>query len=124
MGWYLAVIKDYAVFEGRAGRSEYWMFFLVNLVIAIALAVLDGLIGTLDMFGGMGLLGVVYALAVLLPGIGVTVRRLHDIGRSGWWILVGLVPLVGGIILLVMMVLKGNDGDNAYGPPARTSPAA
>ncbi|WP_043768940.1 DUF805 domain-containing protein [Algiphilus aromaticivorans] len=122
MGWYLAVLKDYAVFDGRAGRSEYWMFFLFNLLIAIALAVLDAVIGTFDMFGGMGLLGLIYTLAVLLPGIGVTIRRLHDTGRSGWWILIGFIPLVGGIILLVMMVLKGSEGENAYGPPARVAP--
>lgn len=124
MGWYLAVIKDYAVFDGRAGRSEYWMFFLINLLIAIALAVLDGVIGTLDMFAGIGLLGLLYALAVLLPSIGVAIRRLHDTGRSGWWLLVGFIPLVGGIILLVLLVLKGTDGDNAYGPPPRSAPPA
>lgn len=124
MRWYLAVIKDYAVFDGRAGRSEYWMFFLVNLLIAIALAVLDGVIGTFDMFAGMGLLGLLYTLAVLLPGIGVTIRRLHDTGRAGWWILVGFIPLVGGIILLILMVLEGTDGDNAYGPPPRRTPPA
>lgn len=124
MNWYLAVLKDYAKFDGRAGRREYWMFFLINLVIAIVLGLIDGALGTIDMmFGGLGLFGTLYLLAILLPGIGVTIRRLHDTGRVGWWMLVGFIPLVGGIILLVLMALAGNEGENAYGPEPRRSPS-
>ncbi|UCG79064.1 MAG: DUF805 domain-containing protein [Nitrospirota bacterium] len=110
MNWYIAVLKKYAVFKGRARRAEYWYFCLFNILIAIALGFFDGVLGT------AGLLGTLYSLGVLLPGIAVTVRRLHDTSRSGWWILVGLVPIVGLIVILVFMVQDSKEGDNQYGP--------
>lgn len=110
MNWYLEVLKKYAEFSGRARRTEYWMFFLINLIISIVLAVIDNMIGTGGIIGGL------YSLAVLLPGIGVTVRRLHDTGRVGWWILIGLIPIIGWIVLLIFMVLDSHPGDNEYGP--------
>jgi len=108
MDWYLDVLKKYAVFEGRARRKEYWMFFLFNIIIAVVLGIIDGILG-------IGVLSAIYMLAVLVPGIAVTVRRLHDTGRSGWWILIGLVPIVG-LVLLVFMFLDGTPGPNKYGP--------
>ena len=111
MNWYLNVLKDkYAVFSGRARRKEYWMFLLFNVLIAIGLGIIEAVIGT------GGLLGAVYSLAVLIPSIAVTVRRLHDTSRTGWWILIVLVPVVGTIILLIFMVLDSQPGDNEYGP--------
>ena len=110
MNWYLEVLKKYAVFEGRARRTEYWMFFLFNLIISFVIGFVEG------MFGSPGILYLIYALAVLIPGIAVSVRRLHDIGKSGWWILIGLVPLVGPIILLVFAVMDSQPGDNEFGP--------
>jgi uncharacterized membrane protein YhaH (DUF805 family) len=110
MNWYIDVIKKYAVFDGRARRKEYWMFFLFNILIAIALGILEGIVGS------PGILGMIYALALLLPGIGVTIRRLHDTDRSGWWILIGFVPVVGAIVLLVFMCLDGTSGANQFGP--------
>jgi uncharacterized membrane protein YhaH (DUF805 family) len=111
MNWYLDVIKNkYATFGGRARRKEYWMFFLINILVAIALAIIEAILGL------PGILGGIYALALLIPGIAVTVRRLHDTGRTGWWILIGLVPVIGFIVLLVFMVLDSQPGDNAYGP--------
>jgi uncharacterized membrane protein YhaH (DUF805 family) len=111
MNWYLDVIKNkYATFSGRARRKEYWMFFLINILVAIALAIIEAILGL------PGILGGIYALALLIPGIAVTVRRLHDTGRTGWWILIGLVPVIGFIVLLVFMVLDSQPGDNAYGP--------
>lgn len=109
MNWYLAVLKKYAEFSGRARRKEYWFFFLFNFIITIVLGAIDAVLG-------LGFLATLYALAVLLPAIGVTIRRLHDGDRSGWWILIGLVPLVGFIVLLVFMVLPGTEGDNQFGP--------
>lgn len=91
MNWYLDVLKQYAIFSGRARRKEYWYFILFNLIISIVLAAIDGAMGSYSAGTGMGLLGSVYTLAILLPGIGVSIRRLHDTGRSGWWMLVGFV---------------------------------
>jgi uncharacterized membrane protein YhaH (DUF805 family) len=122
MHWYVDVIKKYAVFEGRARRTEYWMFFLVNVVIAIVLAIIDTAVG-LRSGMGVGLLGTLYSLAVLLPGLAVGVRRLHDTARSGWWLLLALIPLVGPIVLLVFMATDGTPGANSYGPNPKEVPA-
>ncbi len=110
MNWYLEVLKKYAVFEGRSRRKEYWMFFLFNFIISFVLGFVEGLVG------GPGILYLIYALAVFIPGLAVTVRRLHDIGKSGWWILIGIVPLIGAIVLLIFAVMDSQPGDNEYGP--------
>ena len=115
MNWYLEVLKKYAVFDGRARRKEYWMFFLFNIIISIVLGIIDGVVGTSGATGSIGLLGGLYTLAVLIPGIAVAVRRLHDTSRSGWWILIGLIPLVGAIVLIVFMVQDGTPGENQFG---------
>lgn len=116
MNWYLAVLKKYAVFGGRAQRAEYWFFFLFNIIISIVLTVLDGMLGTMNAEAGLGLLSGLYTLAVLIPGIAVTIRRLHDTGRSGWWILIAFVPFIGALVLLVFMILDSQPGSNEYGP--------
>ncbi len=110
MSWYIMVLKKYAVFSGRARRKEYWMFILFNFIFALVLGILDNIIGTSNV------LGTIYSLAVLVPGIAVSVRRLHDTNRSGWWVLIGLVPLIGAIVLLVFVVQDSQPGDNQYGP--------
>lgn len=115
MNWYLDVLKKYAVFGGRARRKEYWFFVLFNLIVSVVLSIIDGVIGTFSAESGIGLLSGVYSLAVLLPAIGVSIRRLHDTNRSGWWLLIGLVPLVGAIVLIVFMVQDSTAGDNQYG---------
>ncbi len=115
MNWYLEVLKKYAVFSGRARRKEYWYFVLFNIIISIVLAVIDGVTGSFSAEAGMGLLGGIYTLAVLIPGIAVSVRRLHDTERSGWWLLIALVPLIGVIVLLVFMVQDSKLGQNQYG---------
>ena len=122
MNWYLAVLKQYVVFEGRARRKEYWMFFLVNFFVTIVLAVLDGFTGTFDPESGLGLFGTIYALGVLLPSIAVSVRRLHDTDRSGWWLLLVFLPVVGFIVLLVFMILEGISGQNRFGEDPVTLP--
>ncbi len=109
MSWYLQVLKKYAVFGGRARRKEYWYFFLFNVIIGSVLGFIEGLAG------GPGVLGSIYGLAVLIPGVGVAIRRLHDTGRSGWWLLIGLIPLIGTIILLVYMASDSQAGTNEYG---------
>lgn len=109
MYWYLNVLKKYAVFRGRARRTEYWMFVLVNLIISGLLSFGLGIVG-------LEMVAEVYSLAVLLPGICVGVRRLHDIGKSGLWLLIAFVPLVGWIFLLILMCKDSEPGMNAYGP--------
>lgn len=117
MNWYLAVLKNYVGFSGRARRKEYWMFTLFNFIAVLLLGVIDGIIGT------GGILGIIYTLAVLLPSIAVTIRRLHDTGRAGWWLLLILIPLIGAIVLLVFMVLDSKEGNNDYGVYPKTANA-
>ncbi len=105
-------MQKYAVFEGRARRSEYWYFTLFNLLISIFLGIIDGFLFDSQ---GFGLLRGVYSLAVFIPGLAVSVRRLHDTNRSGWWLLLGLVPIVGWIALIVFMVQDSQTGENEYG---------
>ncbi len=109
MNWFVAVLKKYAEFSGRARRKEYWMFLLIYVLIAIVVGFLD------NMLGSAGILGGVLGLALLVPSLAVTARRLHDTDRSGWWMLIGFVPVIGGIVLLVFMVLAGTPGRNQYG---------
>ena len=116
MNWYLEVLRKYAVFSGRARRMEYWMFFLFNLIISFLLGVVDGVLGTFSPETGLGLLGGIYSLAILIPSIAVTIRRLHDSGRTGWWFLIIFIPLIGALVLLVFMVLDSEQGTNDYGP--------
>ena len=123
MNWYLEVLKKYAVFGGRARRKEYWYFFLFHALIGIVLAIVDGVTGTLVPGAGIGLLGGLYSLAVFIPGCAVTVRRLHDTGKSGWWLLIFLVPLVGVIVFLVFMVKDSQPGENQYGPNPKVAEA-
>jgi uncharacterized membrane protein YhaH (DUF805 family) len=123
MNWYLGVLKKYADFNGRARRKEYWFFVLFNLIISCVLTAVDVFVGTYSAAAGVGILTGLYGLAVLLPGIGVTIRRLHDTGRSGWWILIILIPLVGWIVLLVFMVLDSQPATNAYGPNPKAGEA-
>jgi uncharacterized membrane protein YhaH (DUF805 family) len=116
VNWYLAVLKKYADFTGRARRTEFWMYLLFTLIIVVVLNVVEMIIGT------MGVIGFAYGLGTLLPSIAVTTRRLHDTGRSGWWQLIGLIPLVGLIVMIVFTVQEGAKGANAYGPDPKAAP--
>ncbi len=115
MHYYLKVLNQYADFKGRARRKEYWMFVLFNLLIGIAAILLDNLMGwTLGAFT-YGPLYLLYSLAVLLPCLGVAVRRLHDIGKSGWMLLILLIPFVGAIWFLILMISDSDPHSNKYG---------
>ncbi len=116
MEWYLAVLKKYAVFSGRARRKEYWYFVLFNVVISFVLAIVDAVVGTFSVEAGTGLFSGLYGLGVLVPGLAVTVRRLHDTARTGWWVLIVLIPILGAIVLLVLTALDSQPGENEYGP--------
>jgi len=115
MNNYIEVIQKYAVFSGRASRKEYWMFFLMNIIIGGCMGIVIGLIKGFTHLD-LTILIHLYTLALLCPNIGVSVRRLHDTNRSGWWMLVGLVPLIGPIIVLVFMANEGTPADNNFGP--------
>lgn len=104
-----AVLTNYVGFSGRARRSEFWYFFLFNVIVSIVASVIDRVIG-------MSIVGLLVSLALLLPGLAVAIRRLHDTGRSGWWVLIALIPIVGAIILIVFCVQDSQPGQNPYGP--------
>jgi uncharacterized membrane protein YhaH (DUF805 family) len=110
----IALLKKYADFQGRARRAEYWMFVLFQLLaVAILGLILSG--GKTDSATATGLMALV-TLGLLLPSIAVTVRRLHDTNRTGWWILINFLPLIGGLWLLVLTVLDGTPTSNRFGP--------
>lgn len=114
MNHYLAVLKKYAEFNGRSSRTEFWMYTLFNIIISVVLQVLIAALPDMAMiFTGVLL---VYALGTLIPSLAVAVRRLHDIGKSGWAILFGLIPVIGGIILIVFYVKESQPGTNQFGP--------
>ena len=115
MNWYLHVLKNYATFSGRARRKEYWMFFLISALISIVLTLLDILLGTYSVEYEAGLFSGLYSLLILIPSIAVVVRRLHDTDRSGWWILISLIPLIGVIVLFVFICLDSQPGTNRFG---------
>jgi len=121
MGWYLEALKKYAVFGGRSRRKEYWYFVLFSLIVSLVLSAIDALLGTFSSSTNVGLLGGIYGLAIIIPSIAVSVRRLHDIDRTGWWVLISLVPVIGTIVLLVFAALEGTPGENRFGPNPKAS---
>jgi uncharacterized membrane protein YhaH (DUF805 family) len=110
MDWYLKVLKNYATFDGRARRKEYWMFALFNVIISIVLGIIDSAVIK------QPILQAVYGIGTLLPSLAVSVRRMHDIGKSGWVLLLAFIPLIGAIILLIWSATDSTPGPNQYGP--------
>jgi uncharacterized membrane protein YhaH (DUF805 family) len=104
-------LNKYATFSGRAQRSEYWYFFLLMIIVNIVASVLDSAI-----FGDIPVLYLIATLALLVPSIAAAVRRLHDTDRSGWWLLLGFIPVVGDIVLIVFFCQRGTVGSNQFGP--------
>ncbi len=115
MQWFVKAMKNYVGFSGRSRRTEYWMFTLFVFIIGIAVSAVQQILLN-PAQPGQGTLTWLWNLAVLLPSLAVGVRRLHDTNRSGWWLLIGLIPLVGAIVLIVFFVTEGNRGQNQYGP--------
>ena len=119
--WYKKVVfENYANFNGRARRSEYWYFALMNFIVLIVAAILDSTLGLNFSPLPYGYLYLVVALATFIPGLAVAVRRLHDVGKSGWFYFIALIPLIGAIWLLVLFFTEGNQGENQYGPDPKT----
>jgi uncharacterized membrane protein YhaH (DUF805 family) len=115
MNWYLKVLKQYADFSGRARRKEYWMFVLFDVIFAIVAMILDNVLGIAIEKIGYGPLYGLYVLATLIPALAVTVRRLHDVGKSGWMLFISLIPFLGWIWLLVLMLTDSQQGTNKWG---------
>ena len=118
MEWYLKVVRDnYANFNGRASRQEYWMFNLFNFIFTIV-------VGFIDVFLSLGFLSLLYLLAILIPGLAVLVRRLHDVNKSGWWFFIIFIPIIGAIWMLILLCTDGNPGENSYGPSPKAAPVS
>ncbi len=116
MDYYISAIKKYAVFEGRAPRAEFWYFILFNTIISIVISIISAIIPKTG-----SALSALFLLFLVIPGISVTVRRLHDTNRSGWWWFISLVPIIGSIVLFIFMVLDSQPEENSYGPnPKKT----
>lgn len=132
MKWYFEVLKKYAVFSGRARRKEYWMFILFNMIFVSVLMILEKVLGigqsyqiicnshTLDFF--QGYLTLIYSVAVFIPNLAVSIRRMHDIGKSGWMVLISLIPIIGWIWILILFCTKGISGENKYGADPKGLP--
>ena len=115
--WYKKVVfENYVNFNGRARRSEYWYYTLVTVIISIILTIIDKTTGLTFGIAESGIISSVYSLLVFLPGLSVLVRRLHDVGKSGWFFFIVFIPIAGIIWLLVLLCKEGNQGANAYGP--------
>ena len=115
MNWYLEVLKKYAVFSGRARRKEYWFFILFNIIFTIVAMIVDNVFGMAIEGLGYGPIYILYGLAIILPSLGVLVRRLHDTGKSGWFFFITFIPIAGAIWLLVLLCRDSMPGENQYG---------
>ena len=120
MNYYLKVLQNYTTFSGRARRSEYWYFVLFNMIFAITAMIIDNVLGTTFKMGygvslPYGYVYLLYILVVMIPSLAVAVRRLHDVGKSGWFFLIALIPIIGSIWLLVLLATDSIQGDNKYG---------
>ncbi|XTZ38943.1 DUF805 domain-containing protein [Salmonella enterica] len=118
MDWYLKVLRNYALFKGRAHRREFWMFTLVNFILSSVLMVVDNILGW-QHGTGFGALNLIYTLLVLLPSLAVQVRRLHDTNRSGRWLVLLIIPLFGWLALLALYSQRGTPEENRFGPPPK-----
>lgn len=116
MNWIKTVYQKYAVFEGRAQRAEYWYFALFYIIAYAVLGLIDGSLMRPEDELQWGILTSVFTLGTLVPSIAVSVRRLHDTDRSGWWLLLVFVPLIGQLVVLVFTILDGTHGANRFGP--------
>ena len=114
MEWYIKVIKQFNDFKTRARRKEYWMFTFFSIIISGILTLIDTNLGT-EVNNGIGLFSGIYSLLVLVPSLAVQVRRLHDVGKSGWMLLVALIPIIGAIWLLILFCKEGQQQENKWG---------
>lgn len=116
MEYFTRALTKYAEFSGRDTRKQYWMFVLFNIIFSICAGILDTILRTNWAMGRSGLFGALYSLALIVPGLAAATRRLHDTGKSGWFILLALIPLVGWIILIILLAGDSESSENKYGP--------
>mgnify|MGYP002700863064 CR=1 FL=1 len=122
MKWYLKVVRDnYANFQGRARRQEYWMFTLFNAIFIFALIIISGMLVEATDSPAVMSIYLIYAIGVFIPSVAVAVRRLHDTGKSGWYYFISFIPLIGGIWLIVLLATEGDNRTNQYGPDPKGS---
>ena len=119
MNWYLKALKQYATFSGRAQRAEYWFFMLFLIIGAIILTIIDVTVGMFNEEIGMGVLTGLFILIHFIPGLAVSIRRMHDINRTGWWYLINIIPLIGPIVFFIFTVFDSKE-DNIYGVNPKT----
>lgn len=120
----IAPLRRYADFSGRSRRMEYWMFVVFNIIVSFIATIIDAVVGTATSLAGVaGVFSLLVALAFLIPSIAVAARRLHDQDKSGWWLLIVFIPLLGALVLLVFMFLEGTKGDNRFGPDPKEGAA-
>lgn len=122
MKWFLYSLRNFAKFEGRASRPEYWYFVLFVFLIFILLVIVDFSLGTYDEELGMGVTSAIFFMLVAIPSTAVGARRLHDTNRTGWWQLINLLPYIGSLILIALFSVKGQSEENRYGPPPSHEP--
>jgi uncharacterized membrane protein YhaH (DUF805 family) len=115
VNYYFEAFRKYAVFNGRATRREYWYFTLVNILAVLGVGLIDQFMGTFNFAVGYGPLSAIYTLTMILPGLGVSIRRLHDTGRSGWWFLITIIPVIGLLVFLYFALLDSDPDSNDYG---------
>ena len=115
MRWYLMVMNKYDELRGRASKKELWRFVFYNMIFILAAVAIDNILGTTAAGLPYGIFNYLYILAVIIPGIAVAIRRLHDVGKSGWFSLIILIPVIGLIWLLILFCAEGSEGDNRYG---------
>ncbi|NLO71365.1 MAG: DUF805 domain-containing protein [Porphyromonadaceae bacterium] len=125
MLWMTLAIKKYAVFSGRSRRKEFWMFFLFYLIVLLTALILDNILGTtidiMETNTDFGLIYLISFISLLIPLVSVSVRRLHDINKSGWFFLVIFIPLIGLIWFIIMAITEGDKGENQYGPDPKAN---
>jgi uncharacterized membrane protein YhaH (DUF805 family) len=120
MNWYVEPFTKYATFDGRARRKEFWYFVLVNALIGYLILRFELSTGNIYPETGFGLLTIIFSLVIFLPSLTVSVRRLHDTGHSGWWILIGPVPIIGALVLIVFYIRDSDPSQNDYGLNPKT----
>lgn len=123
MSWFRMALQNYVVFSGRSRRAEFWWFNLVFVIVYCALSLVDVVTGTFDADNGIGLTSGIFLLAMLPPALSVSVRRMHDIDRTGWWVLLSLIPLLGGAVIMLFAMIDGTRGGNRYGADPKALPA-